>query len=165
MVVLGLSGCSPALDWREVRPADSGVLAFFPCRPEHHVRTLPLAGQPVEMRLSSCKADGMTFAISHAALRDPTDAPSALGELRVAAASNVGMAEAPALADFVVPGASLTPGSGRIRAVGRLPGGEAATVVALFFARGPRVFQATVFGEPVASEAVETFFGELKVMP
>ena len=44
---LALTACSPALDWRQVRPDDAGVEAMFPCKPLSHARTVPLAGQPI----------------------------------------------------------------------------------------------------------------------
>ena len=39
---LTLAACSPALDWRQVRPDDTGVEAMFPCKPLSHARTVPM---------------------------------------------------------------------------------------------------------------------------
>ena len=64
--VLGgcLLGCTPALDWREVALADSGLLATFPCRPQREERTVGVADDDVRMALFACRAEGSTYALS-----------------------------------------------------------------------------------------------------
>ena len=32
------AACTPTLDWREVRPEASGLVALFPCKPDRHAR-------------------------------------------------------------------------------------------------------------------------------
>ena len=44
LALSGLVGCTPALDWREVRPV-AGVVALFPCKPTSLTRELRLAGE------------------------------------------------------------------------------------------------------------------------
>ena len=43
--------CAPSLDWREVNPAESGVRALFPCKPEVSIRpaTPTEPGLPAEV--------------------------------------------------------------------------------------------------------------------
>ncbi|HEV7915613.1 MAG TPA: hypothetical protein VGP22_17745, partial [Albitalea sp.] len=66
-----MAACSPALDWRESRPADSDAVAMFPCKPERFARQLALAGAPVQMHLVSCTAANVTYAVAYARLADP----------------------------------------------------------------------------------------------
>ena len=47
--------CSPSLDWREVRPLDSSVVALFPCKPSGQERRVLMAGQPVRLTLLACE--------------------------------------------------------------------------------------------------------------
>ncbi len=62
-----LPACSPALDWREVRPDGSAARVLFPCQPKSQTRQAALAGARMPMTLLSCEADGQTFALAHAA--------------------------------------------------------------------------------------------------
>ena len=68
-----LSACSPALDWREVHPAEApGLQALFPCKPDHVSRTvtLPSAPQPLVMHLWSCQTGDVTWALSQVQVQD-----------------------------------------------------------------------------------------------
>jgi hypothetical protein len=84
-----LTACAPSLDWREVRPDDSGVLALFPCKPASHARALPLAGSTVRFVLYACAAGGATWGLGFAELGDPARVAAALTELREQAARNI----------------------------------------------------------------------------
>ena len=90
VAALGLAACSPALDWREVRPPDSGLQALFPCKPEHMQRDITLAGGPVTVALMACTTGGATYALMHAGVGDPARVTPVLQQLRAAAAANVG---------------------------------------------------------------------------
>ena len=157
------AGCSPALNWREVHPAQSDATALFPCRPASDSRRVQLAGRPAEMFIVVCSASGSTFALSYADVGDPGDVDRALGALRTAAVNNVAgsahSADGPA-----IPGATPSPGAARLRIAGRLPDGKPATMDAVFVARGTRVFQASVISSRAPdAEAVDTFFGGLRL--
>ncbi|HET9629769.1 MAG TPA: hypothetical protein VFP14_09845 [Novosphingobium sp.] len=155
LVVLG---CSPALDWREFEPEGSGVIASFPCRPDHHSRTVPLAGASVRMEMFVCNVAGTTFALTYADMADPAAVGPALGELKALAGANIGAApEAAAAAS--VPGMTPHPQAGRVVAKGRRPDGGRIEQQALVFAKGVRVYQASVVGSSIPAEAAETFLG------
>lgn len=64
----------------------------MPCKPDHAVRTVEMAGLPVELAMAGCEADNATFAISHVALPDPARADTALAHWRAAALARVGAA-------------------------------------------------------------------------
>ena len=67
-VAVLLAACSPSLNWREVRPEGSDAVMMFPCKPQRFARQVPLAGGKVEMHLSSCTVEGVTYALSDAGL-------------------------------------------------------------------------------------------------
>jgi hypothetical protein len=62
-----------------------------------------------------------------------------------------------------VPGATPHGDSTRLRLSGKLPDGRAVGGAVAVFAYGTVVFQATVFGEALSEEAVQTFFASLRV--
>ena len=92
VAALMLAACSPALNWRSVALDGAAHTATLPCKPDHAVRTVEMAGLPVELAMAGCEADNATFAISHAALPDPARADTALAHWRAAALARVGAA-------------------------------------------------------------------------
>ena len=155
-----MTACSPTLDWREVRPQDSGLALLFPCKPASHAREVRLDGSPRQMVLYACEAGDSTFALSQVAVSDLREVEPALDALRSAAAANV-QAGSPTARAFAVPGATPNARSGRLDAVGRLPGGDAGQLAAVFFVQGTSLFQATVFGRRLDGDAVDTYFSGL----
>jgi len=161
-LLLPLVACSPALDWREVRPADSDALALFPCKPERFARRVPLAGAQVEMRLASCKAQDTTYAIGYATLVEPAQVTPALVQLRSAAAANIG--GTPAAADWTIAGMTPNPLAQKLVMQGHDAEGKPVHEEAVFFVRGLRVYQATMVGPALDPAAAETFFNGLKLL-
>ena len=159
-----LAGCTPALDWREVRPAGSQLLLLFPCKPSAQERRVALAGQAVRMTLHACAAGGQTWGLAVADVADPTRVTPALAELGASSAANIGAAPARP-APFQVRDATPNAGSQRLRLQGNLPDGTQVKMQVAVFTHGTRVFQATVLGEALDTEAVDTFFDALRVQP
>lgn len=161
---LVLLACSPALDWREVRPPGTRLQALFPCKPTAQERKVRLAGQTVTLSLHACAAAGWTWGLAHADVVDPTLLGAALNELRSTAAANIGAPAAEPL-PAQVPGATPHPASARMHLVGRRPDGQALQMQMAVFAHGTRVFQATVLGERASGEEATSFFGGLRFLP
>lgn len=161
-VLLAAAGCAPALDWREVRIDGTGASLLFPCKPSAQTRRVALAGVTVEMALQACKAGEGTWALATADLHDPALVAAALRELAASARRNVAAADGVAQAASVA-GATPNAESRRLHFSGRRPDGAALDVHLVVFARGTRVFQATVLGPNVAADVVETFLGSAKV--
>ncbi|MCW7539117.1 hypothetical protein OOT46_14835 [Aquabacterium sp. A7-Y] len=159
--VLGLAGCSPSLDWRQVRPEGSGLQAMFPCKPYSHARQVLLAGQATRMEIHSCSGGGWTFGITFADIGDPGRVGPALEQLSQAAAANVGASASPQ-APPQVQGMTPHPQARRILVQGRRPDGSALLQHAAFFSKGTRVYQASIVGaEPPPPEVLEGFFDGL----
>lgn len=162
LVLLALTGCSPALDWREVRSAGGELVAMFPCRPKAHARPVALAGAQVRMHLTACGAENTTYALAYASMDDPGKVAAALDELRRAAAANIGAAATREIA-WRVPGMTPNPRAGKLLLEGCGADGQLVREQVVFFVKGLRVYQATIVGEHIDPEAAETFFGGLKL--
>jgi hypothetical protein len=159
-----LFGCSPSLDWRQVRPEGSGVTMLFPCRPARVERSVRVGNDTLLMRLHSCSADGATFSLAVADASQADRVAPLLAALRSLAAANVG-GTASGASSAPVAGATPNAQAGRVRVEGRLPDGRAVVEHAAFFSRGVTVCQATVLtiGKPVTAETLGTFFDALRM--
>ena len=150
-----LAACSPRLDWREVRPAGSGLLALFPCKPEVDSRPAT-AEQPVRMGLAQCKSGETSFSISWAEVADPGLVTAALHEMRGSLAGKLGVPLA-AGQPLQVPG--MTPNAEA--QVQRLAGIQPAQVAV--FARGRVVYQVLMLGGKRDEGAWSTFVGSIRL--
>lgn len=162
-LVLGaLAACSPALDWRQVRPEGWGLQGAMPCRPDQQRRQLVLAGAPVALGLVVCSAAGHSFALASADVGDPARVAPALLALLQAAQANL---QGQMLSEqaVVVPG--MTPHAGALRRqlAGRMPDGRAVREQVQVFAHGLRVFQATVVGPEAGTVQAGPFFESLEL--
>ena len=162
-VCAALAACTPALNWRDVRPEASGARLLMPCKPSAQQRNLVLAGRAVRLTLLACSAGGLTWGLAHADVADPARVPGALAALRSAAAANLGAAGPPAAVEaLAVPGATPNASAGRTRLAGRLPDGTPVQMELAVFVRGTRVFQASALGERLAPDAVDNFFTSIR---
>lgn len=160
MLALGLAGCAPELNWREVRNGQS--VGLFPCKPANQTRQVPLAGAPVSMTIYACDVGGVTYALASADVADAGRVEGALQEMRGAASRNLA-AVAPATESAArVPGMALNAHAVRLRLQGQRPDGTAVREELVLFARGTRVYQAMMIGPRLGAESVETFFGALR---
>ena len=159
-----LAACFPTYDWRESRPEGSSVRMMFPCRPHRTVRSIVLGSQPLRMTVASCSAAGTTFGVAYVEVAEPGRVAPTLEALREVAAGNVAAAPASGVAHRVA-GATPNDRMERVRLLGSLPDGRAVTLQAVFFVRGLRVYQASIVGAEIASDAAETFFAAIRVEP
>jgi hypothetical protein len=158
----GLSACSPVLDWREVRPADSGAVALFPCKPQSQSRQVRLASTQGQLLLMACSAGEATWALAFADLGDPSRVTAALDELRDSAIANLG-ATVESEQPSSVTGATPNPSSRHLQLHGKLSDGRTVAERLAVFAKGTRVFQATVLGERIDPDPAANFFASLKL--
>jgi hypothetical protein len=156
-----VTACAPALNWREVRAGDAGAMALLPCKPDQQARRVALAGAQVRLHLLACSAGGATWALAYADVEDPARVGPALAELSASAAANLAGTATGEWA-LQVPGATPNAASRRLAIAGRMPDGRAASEQLAVFAKGTRVFQATVLGEKLVAEDVQAFFASLR---
>lgn len=164
LACVGLGGCSPALDWREVRPSGTRLLALFPCKAVVQQRHVPLAGQSVLLSLHACTAGGRTWGLAHADVVDPMLMRAALDEWRAAAVNNIGAVN-PSVLPLQVPGATPNAGSARVVLAGARPDGQAVEMQLAVFVHGTHVFQASVLGVRATGEDAANFFSNLRFAP
>ena len=162
LAALLFAGCSPSLDWRETRLEGTGVVAQFPCRPDRHARPVVLAGISARMEMLVCTAAGVTFAVSFIDMTEPALVAPALAELQATALGNIAGRQV-ASTPIRVSGMTPNPQAAQVSMAGRLPDGAAVQEQAAFFAKGLRVYQASLIGAALAPEAVATFFAGLKL--
>lgn len=154
--------CTPALDWREVHHATAGVVAMFPCRPQHHIRSVMIGQSGATMHLMSCSAAGQTFGISY------IDAPAveavgpALAALQTAAGSHIKAGNAVS-APFKVSGATSPSNSTLVSVDGMTPDGDRMQLQVGVFASGLRVYQATTFAPGLDQDAAQSFFSGIRI--
>jgi len=156
-----VSACSPALDWREFVPQDSGISVNLPCRPDHHARPVVLGSATVQMNMLVCSADEATFALSYFDVADPARISATLIEWREAALGNVQARDAQ-MAPTQIKGMTPNAEAVHVSASGRLPDGAAVQEHAAFFVHGLRVYQAAVIGAHPSPQALAVFFAGLK---
>jgi hypothetical protein len=159
-----VSACTPSLNWRETRPADTSVSLLFPCKPDRFTRSLVLAGEKVQMALNSCAAGDVTYALSHAEFRDVAHVSAAVQAMQAAAAGNLG-GSAAVVSPLAVPGMTPNPLTQRWAVNGKRPDGSAVQQQFGVFSGGLRVYQASVIGHTLDPVAAETFFSSLKLTP
>jgi hypothetical protein len=164
-VVLGVVACTPTLDWRELRPKGSAATAMFPCKAASHMRDVRLAGAMVSMSMFACEAGDTTYALAFADMKDPSLVGQALDELAQAARSHLRAAANPASQSLSVPGMTPNERAAQWRLQGRLPDGRLMQERAALFAHGTQVYQATMLGAALDTEAQEVFFGALRMRP
>jgi hypothetical protein len=161
-LVAVLIGCSPSLNWRDVRAAPSPLSLRLPCKPDQGSRTVPFAGRDTPLHLVGCDAAGITFAAAHAEVAADADVQAVLRQWMTLTLSHVkaqGVQEQPAR----VANASLAL---RVRASGRRADGSPVHTEALYFAQGRRVYQAVMYAPAdtrEAREAADTFLSSLKL--
>jgi hypothetical protein len=162
--VVASAGCSPALDWRDVRAGGSSLVIEMPCKPDLHERRVSLAGATVLLTLQACDADGRTWGLASADVGETARVGPALAALLAAAAGNIGAAPGQSQ-PFAVKGAVSNADGRRVALLGRRPQGPAVQMVVAVFARGTRVHQMTALGETLPAEALESFLGSARFAP
>lgn len=158
-LLLALAACAPALNWRELKPAEAqGLVALFPCKADTAVRHLAVPGLPgeaVEMHVMSCQAGGITWALTHFDAGTPQRLAQALPALdealwhNLAASQARHKAERQDLGPARIKGADAHAASRHWLFKGSRPVStsqvEAVQVTSWTFARGLHAFQASVW--------------------
>ncbi|WP_426147110.1 hypothetical protein [Polaromonas sp. DSR2-3-2] len=161
--LLALAACSPALNWREVRPEGTRLNLLLPCKPDKAQKLVPLGGRPTSLAMLGCDADGATFAVATADVGDAAQAASVLALWQELALANMKAAPAsrqmlPLTLPGTAPGTPVT----RLQAQGQRADGSAVSTQAAYFAHGSQLFQVVMYAPRIAPEAAETFFSSLK---
>lgn len=163
-LLLSLSACSPAYNWRELRPYGTPLLALMPCKPETASRPVPLGATPTVLHMHSCEAGGLRFAVAwtdvgHAAQVEPAMAAWRAATLQTLRVMSNDDQHAWAVQ---VAGADTVQG---LQVQGTDPSGRTVHARSVYFADNTQVFQAAVYGEQLPDEVMEAFFAGLRLVP
>lgn len=145
---LALSGCAPSLNWRELSPQGSDMVASFPCKPDQ--------GERDGMGLAHCEAAGLIFSLSWAEAGEPARVDPALAEMPRAVAAKLGLSLPKRIA-FQVPGMTPMQAAGQYR----FEGGPGVIRLAVF-SHGTRVYQAMLRSSRDDRPAWDAFIAGLR---
>lgn len=173
-IAVVLAACSPTFNWRDVPLPGSKLQAQMPCKPERAERQVPLTSSGVTLRLLSCEAGGLSFALAWADVpADPTQSHAQVldhwqqagwASLRLPlSAPSSGPAAAPAgwtAWAFELPRAQHLRGW---QGPGRDHQGQLVLARQLYFAYGSTVYQAAVYGSRFDAATVAPFFEALRL--
>lgn len=163
-----LWGCSPALNWRELRLGTAPLRMLLPCKPDRAEREVTMAGQKFPLQMQGCDADGATFAVSHVWMPDAAQADVVLAGWKTAVLTHVRAGQVPGQ-PWAPTGASASPQSLRVQVDGQQANGAAVVLHGVWFSvvdgAGAHLFHAAVFAPRPRLEAADTFFSSLTVAP
>lgn len=164
LFVLLLVACSPVLDWRDVKLAQTPLRLQLPCRAVAQERSIQLAGQRVQWHLMACSSGELTFGVAWADLGNPLLVSLALQELLAVAGTNMA-ASIDAAKPLLVPGATPHAASRQALLTGRRSDGQAVQMHLAVFTYGTAVFQVTALGPAVNTEVVGPLMDSLRFQP
>ena len=155
------TACSPALNWRDVRPGGTRLALLLPCKPDKAEKTVPLGGKPTRLMMVGCNAGGATFAVASADMGEAAMAASVLAQWQALTLENMRAQTAQATA-LKLPGAAVQPPAVLVKAMGRRLDGTAVSGHAAYFAQGSQVFQVVLYADQIPPGLSETFFSGIK---
>lgn len=161
-LALLLVACTPALNWREVRPDGAALTALFPCKPDQGVQTVALGEHGVKMAMTGCEAGGAMFTLAHVALDGAVEAEAlrALWQMgTLASMQGATTAEEP----FALKKASAAVLPKQIRATGKRADGSPVAMRAAWFVVGGSLYQAAVYADRDVDEVAQTYFDGIRV--
>ena len=162
--LLVLAACSPAFNWREVRPDGTRLSLLLPCKPDRAEKVVPLGGQATTLAMLGCDAGGATFAVAVADVGNAAQAAPVLALWQDLTLAN--MKAAPSSRrqlPLVIRGASAGIPVVRMLALGQRADGSAVSGQAAYFAQGSQLFQVVMYAPNIDAEAADTFFSSLKL--
>lgn len=160
LVLHGLSGCTPALDWHTLRLPEVAVEVLLPCRPSVFARSLRLASEAVVWNLHSCRAADFNWAAGHAKFSSVAAAERAMSELQEHAPGDTSntTASSPWRRDLAAPSGSAK----HWRRNAKLGDGRQVHMHMALMQRDQHVVQLLAIGEQADNEAVEMFLDSLQ---
>lgn len=161
--LLGLAACSPAFNWREVRPENTRLSLLLPCKPDKAEKIVVMGDQQTTLSMLGCEAGGATFAVTVADLGEAAKAAPVLAQWQSLTLAN--MKADPATTQLIplrLAGAAAKPSPLLVKAQGQRADGVAVSGEAAYFAHGSQVFQAVIYAAKITPDVAGTFFSSLK---
>ena len=154
-VLLALSACSPALNWREVRGGDAPYTVLLPAKPASHARPVELGGVKTSLQMTAAEADDMNFAIASAAIEDESQRKAALAFMQQAMVQNIRGTVTQQKTVTLKDGTVMN----EVQARGMAPNGRAMALFGRFGLKDERVYQVVAIGpqDKLTPEIADTF--------
>lgn len=162
LVGVALSACSPALNWRDVRPEGTSLVGLLPCKPDHGARVLPMGAKPVTITMMGCDANGATFTLAHVAVQDAGEAATVLTQWQAATLKTL-RGQTLSATPFSLKGSSVQPPAVQVKAVGSRPDGQSVHLHAVWFAAPGYVFQVALYADKAQPDVAEAYFSGLRL--
>lgn len=157
-----LVGCSPALNWRDVRFEQGPLLALFPCKPDQGTRVVPLGERQVPMTMLGCEADGVLFTLARVDAPDPALATALAAHWRVATLASAA-AQVSTEVPFILKKSAPNVPSVWVSATGQGPDGSPLSVQVVWVGVGSGLYQAAVYEPPGRASVAPVYFEGLRV--
>jgi hypothetical protein len=170
LFVLSLTACTPAFNWREVRPEGLGFVVLLPDRPASLSREIELDGVTVTMTMTGARIDRSLFTVGMVEL-PPTaleHADRALAAMRAGMLRNIGAQRA----DERTVKLSVADPSGRV--LERQPGvrleasgtvnRQTVRMTAVFVARGSRLWQVVAIEPEGRADQAATMIDSFRLL-
>lgn len=162
------AACSPTFNWRDVALEGAPLRAQLPCKPERAERQVPLTASGATLRLMSCEAGGLTFALAWATVDAADGLPVVLDNWQQAGWASLRQpVSTPASAPAGWAAWPATVARAQHLRGWQGPGldHQGRTVVArqLYFSHGAVVYQAAVYGPTVNDAALTPFVEALRL--
>ena len=160
------AGCSPAFNWREVRPDNTRLLALLPCKPDKAEKVVPLGGRPTPLAMVGCSTGGATFAVAVADIGDAGRAANVLSQWQALTLANMKAAPTSEASPLKVPNAAGTPVAlfpVLLHGRGQQADGQPVEGWMAYFAQGSQLFQVVVYASKLPAGVADTFFASLKL--
>ena len=162
LAALAITSCAPAFNWREAPIPATPLSALFPCKPERTTRKVTLGGADVDLHMQHCETAGITAAVGHAAVRDPSLTGPMLLQWRLATLASMQVTRtSPWL--WTMPGATPLPQAQALEASGSDARGQPLVLRAAWFAHGGEVYGALLYGPGLGPDVVDAFFSGLRL--
>ena len=162
VVALGLLGCSPTFNWRDVRLEQTPLTALFPCKPDQASRRVALGARDLMMSMWGCDAGGATFAVAYVDSGQTAQVGSLVDQWKAATLGKI-QSRTAVESGFVLKGAGQLQSPLRIDARGLRPDGSPVRAHVVWFTSGTLVFQAAMFHAADDDEGgADAFFSGLR---
>ena len=159
IMVLGLAGCTPALNWRAVNL--DGVSTWLPCKPDRAQRELEIGGQKIQMEMMGCEAQGVMYAVSHAKVLNPSESQAVAAAWQNASFKQM-LAGAPQQSVFQARGEKPVTGQ-FFKLAGARNNGQELKAQLAWVVLGDEIYHLAMYAQAITSEQADPFFSEVKI--
>jgi hypothetical protein len=153
---MGVSACTPALNWREVHLGQ--LTTLMPCKPDTATRAVALAGLERNLEVAACEADRVLFAISRVQASDAVEAARLLTVLRQASLAQI---QAQAVRPAVGSGDAQT--SADVQADGRRQDGSIVQARIKWLVKDAVVYQVAAYAAHLQPEQTQPLISEVRL--